>query len=185
MIENVWKLSLGSRQPLTLIKWQVLKDYTCTKQTIYHIRNWTLWKYTRPSWPRPSWPRAELTQGPTWLQAELTRYRYSVRIIGSGLIWYIKLNRISGLYRSLTIVKNILYSTVLSSLIENIHRPTARWTSGRWRKTIRTSLVSATCLMSLREHLFIYLLALTRSILKLCQEGEFWGGKTTFSCVFD
>ena len=74
MIENVWKFSLGSRQPLTLIKWQVLKDFTCTKQTIYHIRNWTLWKYTGPSWPR-----ADLTQGPTWLQAELTRYPEPLR----------------------------------------------------------------------------------------------------------
>ena len=30
--------------------------------------------YTRPSWLRPSWPEADLTHGPTWLQADLTRY---------------------------------------------------------------------------------------------------------------
>ena len=42
-----------------------------------HVCNWTLWKYTGPSWLRPSWSRADLTQGPTWLQAELTRYRGS------------------------------------------------------------------------------------------------------------
>ena len=78
-------------------------------------------------------------------------------------------------YRSLTIVKDILYNTVLSSLIEKIQRPVAHWIRGRCQNTSRTSPVSATCLLSLSDRLLWPILidpfcfSFTRFIVVLCQ----------------
>ena len=78
-------------------------------------------------------------------------------------------------YRSLTIGKDILYNTVLSSLIEKIQRPVAHWICGRSQNTSRTSPVSATCLLSLSDHLLWPLVmdpfcfSFTRVIAVLCQ----------------